>query len=418
MSQGLELSTATTPMKSRSASPARWSEYNVAFTWLSQYRGASSRLRLRFEGSRTPPRRAVANSSPASTSNCGSAISTSGPRTMSSCSATPCCWPAGRAQRRPMRGGSGQCARSLRALLSVLPVRGLGRQDRRRGAGRRHVRHARRGVMARRAASLALVGAGKMGAALLGGWLAAGIDRPATSPSSSPSPPRRSTVSRRKRAFRSMPRQNPRQTVVLAIKPQMLDEAAPGARALVRRRQPADFHSRGQDHRQSRRPPAGPAHRARHAQYARGDRRAGSPAPSPTPHVTPAQRESGALPARRRRRGRMGRLANADRRRHRGFRLRPGLCLPAGRGFGPRPARRSACRPTSPCAWRGPPSKARANCCTARPNVSAATLRKNVTSPGGTTQAALDVLMAPDGLAALMARATAAAARRAGELSG
>jgi pyrroline-5-carboxylate reductase len=52
------------------------------------------------------------------------------------------------------------------------------------------------------------------------------------------------------------------------------------------------------------------------------------------------------------------------------------------------------------------------------PDVSAEILRKNVTSPGGTTQAALDVLMARDGLAALMARATAAAARRAGELSG
>jgi pyrroline-5-carboxylate reductase len=50
--------------------------------------------------------------------------------------------------------------------------------------------------------------------------------------------------------------------------------------------------------------------------------------------------------------------------------------------------------------------------------VSAAQLRKNVTSPGGTTAAALDVLMAPDGLSALMARAVAAAKRRAGELSG
>ncbi len=52
------------------------------------------------------------------------------------------------------------------------------------------------------------------------------------------------------------------------------------------------------------------------------------------------------------------------------------------------------------------------------PEISAETLRQNVTSPGGTTQAALDVLMAGDGLAALMARATAAAARRAQELSG
>ena len=49
---------------------------------------------------------------------------------------------------------------------------------------------------------------------------------------------------------------------------------------------------------------------------------------------------------------------------------------------------------------------------------SAAQLRVNVTSPGGTTAAALDVLMAPDGLQPLMTRAIAAAHRRAGELSG
>jgi pyrroline-5-carboxylate reductase len=44
-------------------------------------------------------------------------------------------------------------------------------------------------------------------------------------------------------------------------------------------------------------------------------------------------------------------------------------------------------------------------------------LRKNVTSPGGTTAAALDVLMAPDGLSALMARAVDAATRRSRELA-
>ena len=45
-------------------------------------------------------------------------------------------------------------------------------------------------------------------------------------------------------------------------------------------------------------------------------------------------------------------------------------------------------------------------------------LRRNVTSPGGTTAAALDVLMAGDSLSALMVDAVAAAKRRAGELSG
>jgi len=47
-----------------------------------------------------------------------------------------------------------------------------------------------------------------------------------------------------------------------------------------------------------------------------------------------------------------------------------------------------------------------------------AQLRRNVTSPAGTTQAALDVLMAPDGLQPLMTRAVAAAARRGRELAG
>jgi pyrroline-5-carboxylate reductase len=53
-----------------------------------------------------------------------------------------------------------------------------------------------------------------------------------------------------------------------------------------------------------------------------------------------------------------------------------------------------------------------------RSTLAAAALRQNVTSPGGTTAAALDVLMAKDGLAALMTRAIAAATRRGRELAG
>jgi pyrroline-5-carboxylate reductase len=41
-----------------------------------------------------------------------------------------------------------------------------------------------------------------------------------------------------------------------------------------------------------------------------------------------------------------------------------------------------------------------------------------VTSPGGTTAAALDVLMGKDGLAALMNRAVIAATKRSRELAG
>ena len=52
----------------------------------------------------------------------------------------------------------------------------------------------------------------------------------------------------------------------------------------------------------------------------------------------------------------------------------------------------------------------------AEPAVPAATLRQNVTSPNGTTAAALAVLMADDGLTPLMERAVAAARKRTEEL--
>ena len=47
-----------------------------------------------------------------------------------------------------------------------------------------------------------------------------------------------------------------------------------------------------------------------------------------------------------------------------------------------------------------------------------AELRRQVTSPGGTTQAALEVLMGADGLGPLLEKAVAAAARRSRELGG
>jgi pyrroline-5-carboxylate reductase len=52
-----------------------------------------------------------------------------------------------------------------------------------------------------------------------------------------------------------------------------------------------------------------------------------------------------------------------------------------------------------------------------RSDLSAATLRQNVTSPGGTTAAALGVLMGKEGLQSLMTRAVAAATRRSKELA-
>jgi pyrroline-5-carboxylate reductase len=53
-----------------------------------------------------------------------------------------------------------------------------------------------------------------------------------------------------------------------------------------------------------------------------------------------------------------------------------------------------------------------------RSPLGAATLRQNVTSPGGTTAAALEVLMADDGLERLMTAAIAAATKRSRDLAG
>ena len=53
-----------------------------------------------------------------------------------------------------------------------------------------------------------------------------------------------------------------------------------------------------------------------------------------------------------------------------------------------------------------------------RSPLDAVTLRQNVTSPGGTTAAALEVLMGPGGFDALLTKAIAAATRRGRELAG
>ena len=53
-----------------------------------------------------------------------------------------------------------------------------------------------------------------------------------------------------------------------------------------------------------------------------------------------------------------------------------------------------------------------------RSDLPAEQLRKNVTSPNGTTYAALQVLMAPDGLQPVMDKAIAAASQRSKELAG
>lgn len=84
-------------------------------------------------------------------------------------------------------------------------------------------------------ASLTLVGAGKMGGAMLQGWLAAGLPGEATTVVD-PNPPREIAELAAQRGFRLLqdPRDaSPGAVLVLAIKPQSLPEAAPGIAPLA-----------------------------------------------------------------------------------------------------------------------------------------------------------------------------------------
>jgi pyrroline-5-carboxylate reductase len=267
--------------------------------------------------------------------------------------------------------------------------------------------------------SLALVGAGKMGGAMLKGWLAGGL-----APSSvflvdpSPSPEIESLAKAHAFALNapSAMRGAP-EVLVLAIKPQMLDTAAPelrplaGARTLVLSiiagKTIANLEARLPDARAFvRAMPNTPAAVGR-----------GITGAAASPAVTPRQRE----------------IAEALLSAVGAFAWLPGEALidavTAVSGSGPAYVFALVEALAEAGAALGLPGDlamrfARATVEGAgellhrEPATTAARLRENVTSPGGTTAAALAILRSPDGLAALMARAVAAAHKRAGELAG
>ena len=94
----------------------------------------------------------------------------------------------------------------------------------------------------------------------------------------------------------------------------------------------------------------------------------------------------------------------------------PGLCVPAGRGHGA--AGVAAGLPAELAGRLARETVAGSGELLHRSDLDAATLRQNVTSPGGTTAAALEVLMGPAGFDALMTKAIAAATKRSQELAG
>jgi pyrroline-5-carboxylate reductase len=267
-------------------------------------------------------------------------------------------------------------------------------------------------------ASLVLVGAGKMGGAMLEGWLAVGLD-PGAVAVIEPSPSAPLAELARGRGIRLNPPAGTLgapEALVLAIKPQALDAAAPGIDPLVGPDTLLVSILAGKTVADLGR--ALPSARAvvRAMPNLPASVRKGATGAAASPEVTPAQKAAAhALLAAI---GHVEWLDTED------------LvdAVTAVSGSGPAyvfylveclaEAGAAAGLPADLAMRLSRAMVAGAGELLARSELPAATLRENVTSPGGTTAAALDVLMREPGLAALMREAVAAAKRRAEELSG
>jgi len=265
---------------------------------------------------------------------------------------------------------------------------------------------------------LVLAGAGNMGAALLAGWLERGLD-PSAVLIQDPSPPPTTQALLARYGLSTSPRLEapavPPAVIVVAVKPQIMDEVFPalarhaGQRTVVLSiaagRTLAGFE-RHLDQRAAvvRAMPNTPAAIARGITVAVANA-----------HVSPAQRQlcDALLRA-------VGEVEWAE---------DEGLLDPVTAVSGSGPAYvfyLAECLAAAGVKAGLAPDLAMklarhtvsgAGELLARSSASPAALRESVTSPNGTTFAALQVLMGPDGLAQLMAEAVAAATRRSCELA-
>ena len=348
-----------------------------------------------------------------------------------------------------LTGGIEASGRQCKSLLSTaldccgrylrLPVRGLGRQGRQGGARRRHVetrarreRLIRPGMtrktplscgpvetcpkkpLAKFPGRLVLLGAGKMGLALLEGWLARGLGpRKVTVIEPHPAKAVKALV---RRGLKLNPKTESEATaIVIAVKPQTAHEALPALEAYAGKRTLALSIMAGRPLRFADALPAGRRWCAP-CRTRRPPSAAASPWPCPMP-MCPRASASTPVTCSPPRQRRMGERRGADGRGHRRLGIRPGLCVPAGGGDDAsgdrrRPAGRRWPRGSRARRWPAPASS-----CTA-PSSKPRRLRQNVTSPGGTTAAALSVLMGPGGFERLLTEAIAAATRRSRELAG
>jgi pyrroline-5-carboxylate reductase len=265
---------------------------------------------------------------------------------------------------------------------------------------------------------LLLAGAGNMGFALLSGWLERGLD-PARIIVQDPAPPARVKQQldahgiKAQAEARSLP--EPPAVILVAVKPQVMDEVLPPLGQLARKSTVVLSVAAGRriDGLEMHLPagtavvramPNTPASVGRGITVAVGNK-----------HLTPAQRETCDALLRA-----VGEVAWVD---------DEGLmdAVTAVSGSGPAYVFYLAECMAQAGVDAGLPAELAQKLATwtvagagellHRSDLSAATLRQNVTSPNGTTFAALQVLMGEDGLAKLMAKAVAAAARRSRELA-
>ncbi len=303
----------------------------------------------------------------------------------------------------------------VRALLSILPVRAVGGEIGRAVARRHHARDARPGMSLRLAGPLLLVGAGKMGGALLEGWLRQGLD-PAHVFVSDPAPPEDVAALIASRGIETAELPAKPSAIVIAVKPQLVDETLKALTPKIGKGTVVLSIAAGRTLASlARTLPKGTAIVRAMPNTAAAVGHSMTVACA-NDAVSRDQALECAHAARGGRRGDVDRGRELDGCRHRGVRQRAGLCVPARRmSRGSRTRGGARCRAreqvgASDRLWRRrAPEPA--------PTSARAKLRENVTSPKGTTAAALEVLMGKGGFKELLIRAVAAAAKRSRELS-
>ena len=266
--------------------------------------------------------------------------------------------------------------------------------------------------------SLVLVGAGKMGGAMLEGWLSVGLD-PAAVAVVDPAPSPEIEALAQGRGLRLNPPPEtiaPPAAVVLAVKPQTLDAAAPALARLVGPATLLVSIVAGKTIANLRARIPGARAIVRAMPNLPASVRRGATGAAASPEVGDVQRAMAhALLAA------VGTVEWLD-----GEDLIDAVTALSGSG----PAyvfHLVECLAEAGAAAGLPPELAArlaramvigAGELLAQSALPASQLRENVTSPGGTTAAAIEVLMGADGLEPLMRKAVAAAKRRAQELAG